>query len=135
MDNGSTTIVVKINEDYTMLICTALLRMAASGRNHYIIGNHFGLGEKFEEELCPIGPTALAMVGILYLPPLRGELTAPVVSPFYRLIGSYPEYVASVVPHMIAPMMAGKFTAGFSTVLFAHIVSRKGETHGGYCIF
>ena len=43
------------------------------------LGNKFGYGEKFEEGIMAMGSLALAMVGIIALAPVLGEVLKPVV--------------------------------------------------------
>jgi ethanolamine transporter len=51
-----------------------------------MIGNKFGLGEKFEEGLNAMGPLALGMVGIITLAPLISRILGPIIFPIFRLI-------------------------------------------------
>ena len=58
---------------YIMVIFMAL------GAIDRIIGNRFGLGEKFEEGILAMGSLALSMIGIIVLAPVLANLLRPVV--------------------------------------------------------
>ncbi|MCT1901488.1 ethanolamine utilization protein EutH [Oceanobacillus sojae] len=62
-----------------------------------IIGNKFGLGEKFEEGFHAMGPLALGMVGIVTLAPVIASLLGPVLIPVFGLIGADPSVFASLL--------------------------------------
>ena len=62
-----------------------------------ILGNRFGLGEKFEEGFLCLGPTALSMVGIICMSPLLAKLLGPVVIPLFQFLGADPAMFASVL--------------------------------------
>lgn len=62
-----------------------------------MLGNKFGLGEKFEEGFMCLGPTALSMVGIICLAPLLAELLKPLIVPLFHLLGADPAMFASIL--------------------------------------
>ncbi len=62
-----------------------------------IIGNKFGLGEKFEEGVLAMGSLALAMIGIICLAPVLADLLRPVVVPVYALFGADPAMFAGTI--------------------------------------
>ena len=62
-----------------------------------VLGNRFGLGEKFEEGFMCLGPTALSMVGIICLAPLVADLLKPIIVPLFHLIGADPAMFASIL--------------------------------------
>jgi ethanolamine transporter len=62
-----------------------------------ILGNRFGLGEKFEEGILAMGSLALAMIGIICLAPVLANLLRPVVVPVYRLLGADPAMFAGTI--------------------------------------
>ena len=62
-----------------------------------ILGNRFGLGEKFEEGILAMGSLALAMVGIICLAPVLASLLRPVVVPFYQFLGADPAMFAGTI--------------------------------------
>lgn len=55
-----------------------------------IIGNRFGLGERFEAGFHMLGPIALPQVGILCLAPVISNLIGPAITPFFNAIGVDP---------------------------------------------
>lgn len=55
-----------------------------------IMGNRFGLGERFEEGFLCMGSVALNMVGIICLAPAAGNLLKPVLVPAFHLAGVDP---------------------------------------------
>ena len=62
-----------------------------------VIGNKFGLGEKFEEGILAMGALALAMIGILCLAPVLSDLLRPVVVPVYTFLGADPAMFAGTI--------------------------------------
>lgn len=62
-----------------------------------IIGNRFGLGEKFEEGILAMGSLALAMIGIICLAPVLAGLLRPVVVPVYSFLGADPAMFAGTI--------------------------------------
>ncbi len=62
-----------------------------------ILGNRFGLGEKFEEGFNAMGPLALGMVGIITLAPVISTTLGPVILPLFRLIHADPAMFAAIL--------------------------------------
>lgn len=62
-----------------------------------ILGNKWGLGEKFEEGFMCLGPTALSMVGIICLAPFIAALLKPIIIPIFHVIGADPAMFASIL--------------------------------------
>lgn len=62
-----------------------------------ITGNHFGLGEKFDEGFQAMGPLALGMVGIVCLAPVISDLLGSVIIPIYKAIGADPALFGSIL--------------------------------------
>ena len=81
---------MSINE----IIVYLMVVFMALGAIDRIIGNRFGLGEKFEEGILAMGSLALAMVGIICLAPVLANLLRPVVVPFYQFLGADPAMFA-----------------------------------------
>ncbi len=67
------------------------------GAGDRILGNRFGLGEKFEEGILAMGSLALAMIGIICLAPVLANLLRPVVVPLYSLFGADPAMFAGTI--------------------------------------
>lgn len=62
-----------------------------------VIGNRFGLGEKFEEGILAMGSLALSMIGIISLAPVLAGLLRPVVVPLFSLVGADPAVFAGTI--------------------------------------
>ncbi len=69
----------------------------ALGAVDRIIGNRFGLGEKFEEGIIAMGALALSMIGIICLAPVLAGLLRPVVVPLYSFLGADPAMFAGTI--------------------------------------
>ena len=76
---------------YIMVIFMAL------GAIDRIIGNRFGLGEKFEEGILAMGSLALSMIGIISLAPVLANILRPVVVPLFDLVGADPAVFAGTI--------------------------------------
>lgn len=84
---------MSINE----VIVYLMVAFMALGAVDRILGNRFGLGEKFEEGVMAMGSLALAMIGIICLAPVLAGLLRPVVVPFYQLLGADPAMFAGTI--------------------------------------
>lgn len=84
---------MSINEIIVYLM-VAFMVLGAADR---IVGNRFGLGEKFEEGVTAMGSLALAMIGIICLAPVLADVLRPAVVPFYRLLGADPAMFAGTI--------------------------------------
>lgn len=62
-----------------------------------ILGNRFGLGEKFEEGFNAMGPLALGMVGIVTLAPVIAKVLGPVIIPLFNIMGADPAMFATIL--------------------------------------
>ena len=63
-----------------------------------VLGNRFGLGEKFEEGLKSMGPLALAMGGLICLSPVFAKFLGPLISPAFEAIGCDPAMFGAILP-------------------------------------
>lgn len=82
-----------INE-IIIYIMTIFMALGAIDR---IIGNKFGLGEKFEEGIMAMGSLALAMVGVISLAPVLANILKPVIVPLFNLLGADPAMFAGSI--------------------------------------
>ncbi len=82
-----------INE-IIIYIMTIFMALGALDR---IIGNKFGLGEKFEEGIMAMGSLALAMVGVISLAPVLAIILKPVILPLFNLLGADPAMFAGSI--------------------------------------
>lgn len=62
-----------------------------------IIGNKFGLGEKFDEGFMAMGSLAIAMVGVVSLAPVLAKILKPVIAPLYTALGADPAMFATTL--------------------------------------
>lgn len=79
------------------IIIYLMVIFAVLGAIDRIIGNKFGLGEKFEEGIMAIGSLALSMVGIIALAPVIANLLRPVIVPIFNLLGADPAMFAGTI--------------------------------------
>lgn len=91
---------MSINE----IIIYIMVFFAVLGALDKIIGNKFGLGEKFEEGIMAIGALAISMVGIIALSPVIANLLKPIVVPIFGFLGADPAMFAG---SLIANDMGG----------------------------
>ncbi|HIW71449.1 MAG TPA: ethanolamine utilization protein EutH [Candidatus Levilactobacillus faecigallinarum] len=77
------------------IIMYVMVFFMALGALDKMIGNKFGLGEKFEEGIMAMGSLAMSMVGIIILAPILAKLLSPVIVPLYRLLGADPSMFAT----------------------------------------
>ena len=79
------------------ILIAVMAGFAVLGALDRIIGNKFGLGEKFEEGVLSMGSLALAMVGIIAIAPVLADLLRPVVVPVYGFLGADPAMFAGTI--------------------------------------
>lgn len=70
---------------------------AVLGGLDLVIGNRFGLGERFEEGFKLLGPTALSMAGILCLAPLLSGALESTLAPLWRALGLDPAMLGGIL--------------------------------------
>lgn len=81
----------------TVIIFIMLGFMAWAAIDKYFLNNRFGYGEKFDDAFSAMGPLALAIVGIMCLAPVLGQLLTPVFTPLYHLFGADPAMLAGSI--------------------------------------
>ena len=111
---------MSINE----IIVYLMVVFMALGAVDRILGNRFGLGEKFEEGIMAMGSLALAMIGIICLAPVLANLLRPVVVPLYQALGADPAMFAGT---LLANDMGG---APLAQELALPVVVHDREAHG-----
>ena len=62
-----------------------------------ILGNRFGLGQRFEEAFHLLGPIALSMAGIVCLAPVLSQALGRVIVPLFSLLGMDPGMFGSIL--------------------------------------
>ena len=70
---------------------------AVLGAVDRVMGNRFGIGEKFEEGIGAMGSLAMAMLGVICLAPVLAAVLKPVVVPFFRALGADPAMFAGSI--------------------------------------
>lgn len=80
--------------DIILYIMVGFMVLGAIDR---IIGNKFGLGEKFEEGIMAMGALAVAMVGVISMAPVLARWLSPVVVPLYTALGADPAMFATTL--------------------------------------
>ena len=82
----------------TIIMWIAAIGCLVGGMDR-ILGNKFGLGEKFEEGLNNMGPLALGMGGLICLAPVIADVIGPAISPFFTAIGCDPAIFGAILPN------------------------------------
>ena len=59
--------------------------------------NRLGFGEEFENGVMAMGTLAIAMVGIMCLAPVLGNVLSPIVGPVYKALGADPAMFAGTI--------------------------------------
>ena len=70
---------------------------AVLGAVDRVLGNRFGVGEKFEEGILSMGSLAMAMLGVICLAPVLAAVLKPVVVPVFGLLGADPAMFAGSI--------------------------------------
>lgn len=84
---------MSINE----IIVYIMVAFMVLGAIDKIIGNKYGLGEKFDEGFMAMGSLAIAMVGVVSLAPVLANVLKPVVVPLYTALGADPAMFATTL--------------------------------------
>ena len=70
---------------------------AVLGAVDRVMGNRFGIGEKFEEGVLSMGSLAMAMLGVICLAPVLAAVLKPVVVPVFSALGADPAMFAGSI--------------------------------------
>lgn len=84
---------MEINE----IIIYVMVLFAVLGALDRISGNHFGLGEKFEEGILSIGVLSVSMIGMISLAPVLAGLLKPVIVPVFQFLGADPSMFVGAI--------------------------------------
>ena len=79
------------------VLIAVMAGFAVLGAVDRVIGNRFGIGEKFEEGILSMGSLAMAMLGVICLAPVLAAVLKPVVVPFFRVLGADPAMFAGSI--------------------------------------
>ena len=71
---------------------------ALLGGADHLLGNRFGLGQRFEEAFQLLGPIALSMSGIICLAPLISALLSGWIVPVFHALGLDPAMFGGILP-------------------------------------
>lgn len=81
----------------TIIIYIMLFFMVIGVIDKLIFKNKYGYGEEFERGINIMGPLALAILGLMCLAPVLGQVLEPVLAPLYQLFGGDPAMIAGTV--------------------------------------
>ena len=70
---------------------------AVLGAVDRVMGNRFGIGEKFDEGILSMGSLAMAMLGVICLAPVLAAVLKPVVVPVFSALGADPAMFAGSI--------------------------------------
>lgn len=87
--------VSSININQIIIYIMAVFAMI--GAADRIVGNRFGIGQKFEEGIQAMGILTLSMAGLLVLTPVLSRVFKPVVVPLFTAIGADPAMFAGIL--------------------------------------
>lgn len=90
------------------LILFIMVLFSILGGIDKLMGNRYGMGERFEEGFKSMGGLTMTMVGIISLAPAISQLIMPVISPLSNLTGSDPSVFIS---NILALDMGGYATS------------------------
>ena len=83
--------------DINRIIMTIFAVGAFIGGIDFLLGNKFGFGEKFEEAIQLMPPTALNMVGIICISPLIAAIPRLFIAPLCNRVGIDPGMLGGVL--------------------------------------
>ncbi len=84
---------MEINE----IIIYIMVAFAVLGAVDRMIGNRFGLGEKFDEGIMAIGVLSISMIGMISLAPVLAKVLEPVVVPVFQFLGADPSMFVGAI--------------------------------------
>ena len=79
------------------IIIYIMVAFAVLGALDRMIGNRFGLGEKFEEGIMAIGVLSISMIGMISLAPVLAKVLEPVVVPVFQFFGADPSMFVGAI--------------------------------------
>lgn len=81
--------------DMNEIIIFIMTGFMVLGAIDYLLGNRYGVGQKFKEAFHSMGTLALSMVGMISLSPVLAKWLTPIVSPVYQFLGADPSMFSS----------------------------------------
>ena len=117
------------------ILIAVMAVFAALGGLDRILGNRFGLGEKFEEGILAMGSLALAMIGIISLAPVLATVLKPVILPLFGLLGADPAMFAGTIlaNDMGGGSLALKLTDNYQAAMLGGVIT--GSMLGATIVF
>lgn len=79
---------------FNQIVIYILVVFMALGAIDKVLGNRFGLGQKFDEGFMAMGPLAIAMLGMISFAPVLARWLAPSITFVYQLLGADPAMFA-----------------------------------------
>ena len=79
------------------ILIAVMAGFAVLGALDRILGNHWGLGQEFENGILAMGSLAMAMIGIICLAPVLAAVLRPVIVPVYGFLGADPAMFAGSI--------------------------------------
>ncbi len=79
------------------IIIYIMVFFMALGALDKVIGNKYGLGEKFDEGIMAMGTLAVAMIGVISIAPVLAKILGPVIEPVYTFLGADPAMFATTL--------------------------------------
>ena len=76
------------------ILIAVMAGFAVVGAVDRVLGNRFGIGEKFEAGVLSMGSLAMAMLGVICLAPVLAAVLKPVVVPVFTALGADPAMFA-----------------------------------------
>lgn len=117
------------------ILIAVMAGFAVLGALDRILGNRFGLGEKFEEGILAMGPLGMAMLGVIALAPVLAAVLRPVVAPVFGLLGADPAMFAGslLACDMGGGVLARELTADADAAALGGIIT--GSMLGATLVF
>ena len=117
------------------ILIAVMAGFAVLGAVDRVLGNRFGLGEKFEEGILAMGPLGVAMLGVIALAPVLAAVLRPVIAPVFGALGADPAMFAGslLACDMGGGVLARELTADTDAAALGGIIT--GSMLGATLVF
>ena len=117
------------------ILIAVMAGFAVLGAVDRVLGNRFGLGEKFEEGILAMGALGVAMLGVISLAPVLAAVLRPVVAPAFGALGADPAMFAGslLACDMGGGVLARELTADADAAALGGIIT--GSMLGATLVF
>ena len=117
------------------ILIAVMAGFAVLGAIDRVLGNRFGLGEKFEEGILAMGPLGVAMLGVISLAPVLAAVLRPVIAPVFGALGADPAMFAGslLACDMGGGVLARELTADTDAAALGGIIT--GSMLGATLVF